>query len=295
MILYGVSYSDLASSLRNALNENHLFSIVQGTRSLPVVTGSDREELSSILSETFIEKNGIRIPVIDLMRQSYVEDLKSIISGPEGNFYPLNLQVDSRSAPGSMEAISRAVREEDDFEVSFGGSWFQNRKMTRQMLLVLLIAITLLYLILASQFESLLQPVIILLEVLVDIFGALALSWVLGLSINLMSLIGLVVVTGIVINDSILKIDTINRLRKEGYGLREAVMTASSRRMKAILMTSLTTILAIAPFLFRGSMGADLQFPMSVVIIVGMVIGTLVSLFLVPALYFAIYDREGRS
>ena len=72
-------------------------------------------------------------------------------------------------------------------------------------------------------------------------------------------------------------------------------MTASSRRMKAILMTSLTTILAIAPFLFRGSMGADLQFPMSVVIIVGMVIGTLVSLFLVPALYFAIYDREGRS
>lgn len=295
MILYGVSYSDLASSLRNALNENHLFSIVQGTRSLPVVTGSDREELSSILSETFIEKNGIRIPVIDLMRQSYVEDLKSIISGPEGNFYPLNLQVDSRSVPGSMAAISRAVREEDDFEVSFGGSWFQNRKMTRQMLLVLLIAITLLYLILASQFESLLQPVIILLEVLVDIFGALALSWVLGLSINLMSLIGLVVVTGIVINDSILKIDTINRLRKEGYGLREAVMTASSRRMKAILMTSLTTILAIAPFLFRGSMGADLQFPMSVVIIVGMVIGTLVSLFLVPALYFAIYDREGRS
>ena len=107
-----------------------------------------------------------------------------------------------------------------------------------------------------------------------------------------MSLIGLVVVCGIVINDSILKIDTINKLRAEGVKLRDAVITASRRRMKAIIMTSLTTILAIIPFLSRGSMGADLQYPMCLVIIVGMISGTLVSLFLVPALYCSIYARE---
>lgn len=295
MALYGVSYEDLISALRNALNENRLFSIVQGSRSLPVVTGSDREGLAKVLSETFIEKNGIRIPAFDLMRQSFVEDLKVITSGPEGNYYPVNLQVDSKVGKTVMATVNKVVHESMDYEVSFSGSWFRNREMTREMLLILLIAVALLYLILASQFESLLQPVIILLEILVDIFGVLFVLWLFGISINIMSLIGLVVVTGIVINDSILKIDTINRLRKEGFTLREAVMTASSRRMKAILMTSLTTILAIVPFLFRGSMGADLQFPMSVVIIVGMIFGTLVSLFLIPALYYSIYDRKGRS
>ena len=126
-----------------------------------------------------------------------------------------------------------------------------------------------------------------------DIAASLLVLWVMGLSINLMSLIGLVVTSGIVINDSILKVDSINRLRREGMDLRSAVSEASGRRMKAIIMTSLTTILAVCPFLGRGSMGADLQYPMSVVIIIGMVAGTLVSLFVLPALYYSIYRKNG--
>ena len=158
--------------------------------------------------------------------------------------------------------------------------------------MVLLVAVALLYLILSAQFESLLQPVIILLEIVVDIFGALLVLWVMDVSLNLMSLIGLVVVTGIVINDSILKIDTINRLESGGMELRRAVLMASRRRFKAIVMTSLTTILAVAPFLSRGSMGADLQYPLSLVIIVGMSVGTLVSLFIVPSLYYSIHGKR---
>ena len=114
--------------------------------------------------------------------------------------------------------------------------------------------------------------------------------WIFGVSVNLMSMIGLIVITGIVINDSILKIDTINRMRKAGESLERAVLDASSRRMKAIIMTSLTTMLAVCPFLARGSMGADLQYPMSLVIIAGMLVGTLVSLFVVPAIYYSIYN-----
>ena len=107
-----------------------------------------------------------------------------------------------------------------------------------------------------------------------------------------MSLIGLVVVCGIVINDSILKIDTINRLRKDGLGLKHAVMEAGRRRLKAIVMTSLTTILSVCPFLVRGSMGNDLQYPMSLVIIAGMTAGTLISLFFVPVLYYEVYRKK---
>lgn len=159
------------------------------------------------------------------------------------------------------------------------------------MVWIFFLAILLLYLILASQFESLIQPLLIMAEILVDVFASLLLLWVLGVSINLMSLIGLVVVSGIVINDSILKVDTINRLRKSGLSLERSVIEASSRRMKAIIMTSLTTILAVLPFLSRGNMGDDLQYPMSLVIIAGMTVGTIVSLFVLPALYYSVYRK----
>ena len=287
MALYDVSYSELSSVLRNSLNENRLFSIVQGTRTIPVLTGDDSGSLAETLSEKFIVKDGVRIPVSELMRQTYIEDFKTVVSGAEGNYYPVSLDVDN--VPEVIAAVDSVVSEDGRYEVSYSGSWFSNRKMVQELILVLIIAIVLLYLILASQFESLLQPVIILAEIVVDVFASLLVLWIMGLSINLMSMIGLVVVSGIVINDSILKIDTINRMRKEGHALREAVTLASRRRIKAIIMTSLTTILAVSPFLGRGSMGDDLQFPMSVVIIVGMIVGTFVSLFVLPALYYSIY------
>lgn len=295
MALYNVSYSQLASVLQNALNENKLFNIVQGTRNLPVMTGADMESLSEILQDSFIEKDGYRIPVSFFMRQTLFEDLKKLVSGPEGDYYPVDMDVDSRGVRSTMAAVDEIVRKDGNYEVSYSGSWFTNREMVREMVIILLIALTLLYLILASQFESLVQPFIILFEVVIDIFGALFVLWALGLSINIMSLVGLIVVTGIVINDSILKVDTINRLRKEGMPLDEAIMEASNRRVKAIIMTSLTTILSVSPFLVRGSLGADLQFPMSIVIISGMAVGTLVSLFIVPALYYSLYYGKGHE
>ena len=191
-----------------------------------------------------------------------------------------------------MSRISDTVGRDGSFEVNFSGSVFSNREMTRELIFVLLVALVLLYLILASQFESLVQPLVIMSEIVIDIAGSLLVLWICGATINLMSLIGLVVICGIVINDSILKIDTINRLRKEGYHLKHAIMEGGQRRLKAIVMTSLTTILAVCPFLSRGNMGDDLQYPMSLVIIAGLTIGTLISLFFVPVVYYEIYRRD---
>lgn len=237
----------------------------------------------------------VRIPVSDLMRQTFVEDLKTLTAGAEGDYYPFALNVESKDVKPVMAAISDLVKENGDFEVGYSGSWFSNIKMIKEMIIIMLVAIILLYLIMASQFESLVQPLIILSEIVVDVFVALIVLWALDVSINLMSLIGLVVITGIVINDSILKIDTINQRRKAGESLERAIMDASSLRVKAILMTSLTTILAVCPFLSRGSMGDDLQYPMSLVIIAGMTVGTLVSLFVVPTLYYSVYNGRKKK
>ena len=292
MGLYGVSYDQLYNALLLALNDKYLLKISEGDRELPVVMGTAQDGIADLLDNTFVEREDRQIPVSLLMKQSYSEDFKILYSGREGSYYPLSLTLKNRDVLKVRGSIAAAVLSDGAFDVDFSGSWFSNRELAKSMMWVLLVALMLLYLILASQFESLLQPVIILLEVAVDLFVSLLVLCVAGVSLNLMSLIGLVVVTGIVINDSILKIDTINRLKRSGMPVREAVMTASSRRFKAILMTSLTTILAVAPFLRRGSMGADLQYPMSLVIIAGMIVGTMVSLFVVPSLYYSFYGCD---
>ncbi len=290
--LYGVSREALSDVLRQSLNGNTVFEIVQGNRTVPVVLGTDMVEMEELFSTAVVQTRDMDIPLRKLLRQTFEEDFKTIVSGEEGNYYPLAINVRSSEVPRAMETVKKICRDNGNFEVSFTGAYFTNAEMIRQMAIVLLIALAMLFLILASQFESLVQPFIILSEIVIDLGFCLVFLWLTGTGINMMSLIGMVVVCGIVINDSILKIDTINKLVKQGMGVDAAIHEAGHRRLKAIIMTSLTTVLSVAPFLSRGNMGADLQFPMALVIIVGMNVGTLVSLFYVPAVYSFIYKRK---
>jgi multidrug efflux pump subunit AcrB len=292
MALYDVSYNDILTTLRGALNDNRVMTIVQGNYSIPVTIGEDKSDVRQIIEGSYIRKNGGDIPLGVLMTQSHNRDLKNITGGREGEYYPLDLDVKDKMVPGVMTTIREVVRNDSRFEVDFSGSYFTNRSMMSELVVILVIAILLLYFILASQFESLVQPFIILLEIVVDIFGALAVLAIFGVSLNLMSLIGIVVMCGIVINDSILKVDTINQIRKSGKSVLYAVIDAGRRRLNPILMTSLTTILGMAPFLVRGDMGSDLQYPLSLATIGGMVIGTLVSIFFIPIAYWVIYRKK---
>lgn len=289
MALYGVSYSSLLSTLRNALNENVLFTISSGDESLPVVVGDNVPDLEHLLSNTFVRASGTELPVSQFMQQTRTRDLKSIVAGAEGDYYPLNLSPASRDVQPVMRRIKEVVAADDGFDVSFSGSYFSNRDMVMELVGVLVVALLLLFFILAAQFESMIQPWIILSEIVIDLFFSILILWVFGQTLNIMSMIGLIVVCGIVINDSILKIDTINTLRRGGMELKRSIMTAGRRRLKAIIMTSLTTILAVVPFLARGDMGSDLQYPMSLVIIGGMVVGTLISVLFIPLAYYEIY------
>ena len=107
-----------------------------------------------------------------------------------------------------------------------------------------------------------------------------------------MSAIGIIVSCGIVINDSILKIDSINELRKQGMPLFDAIHTAGVRRLRAIIMTTLTTIFAMVPLLFTSDIGSELQKPLSIAMIGAMAVGVVISLFIVPLIYWYVYRRN---
>ena len=294
LALYNVSFSQILGYLQNSMNASSVLRISKGDISMPVVIGVGEKEARDLIQGSYIETGGGRVPLEILLKETRNRDLKQITSGVDGEYYPLVLDVKGREARRAMETIQKVVRQDERFDVSFTGSYFSNREMIKELCIVLLVSILLLFFILAAQFESLVQPFIIMSELIIDIFAVLAVLWLFGESLNLMSMIGMVVMCGIVINDSILKVDTINRLREKGLGLKHAILEAGSRRLKAIVMTSLTTILAIAPFLVRGDMGSDLQYPLSLALISGMIAGTFVSVFFVPLAYYVIYKKSER-
>jgi len=292
MALYNVDYEVILQHLRKAMNSNTILRISKGDASEPVSIGVGQKQAAELISYNVQASDGTPIPLGILLRETRNRDLKKINSGADGEYYPLTLSINNNQVESAMKAIREIVKNDGRFDVSFSGAYFTNKTMINELCNVLLISVLLLFLILAAQFESLVQPLIIMSELIIDIMGPMMVLWILGESLNLMSMIGIIVMCGIVINDSILKVDTINRLRQEGKSLKHAIMEAGSRRLKAILMTSLTTILAIAPFLVRGDMGSDLQYPLSLTLVAGMVVGTFVSIFFVPLAYYSIYRKS---
>jgi HAE1 family hydrophobic/amphiphilic exporter-1 len=149
----------------------------------------------------------------------------------------------------------------------------------------LVLAVLLVYMILAAQFESFLDPLLIAAVIPIGMAGAAMAIAVTGNSINILSLIGAVALLGIAVNDAIVKIDTVRRLREEGHDAMDAILGASSLRFRPILMTSATTVLAMLPMAIGLGSGEQLQRPLAVTIIGGLTLTTFLTLFYTPILY----------
>ncbi|MBD0833717.1 efflux RND transporter permease subunit [Aestuariibaculum sediminum] len=287
LMTYGVSSNSIFSTLKSAFNEREILTIVDNQSFVSVILGGEKSSVEHILNETtVVSQDSAVFNVKDFVKVVMASDLKTITGGGEGEYYPLSLNLDDKLVNGSMEKIETVVHNNPWYDVNFSGSYFSSQELLGELKIVLLLSLVLLYFILASQFESFTLPLIILLEVPLDLAGAFLFLKLFGMSINLMSMIGIVVMSGIIINDSILKIDTIIQLQKQGYSLMKALLVAGQRRLKPILMTSLTTILALLPLLFSSGLGAELQAPLAVALIGGMLLGTVVSLYFIPLCYY---------
>jgi len=160
-----------------------------------------------------------------------------------------------------------------------------------QLLLMMLLAIIFMFLIMVAQFQSLLSPFIILFTIPLAFTGGFLGLYFTGSVVSVIALIGFVMLAGIIVNNGIVLVDYINMLRENGMEKKEAIMTAGRTRLRPVLMTALTTILAMSTMMFSNDMGADLSKPMAVVIIGGLTYGTLLTLYVVPCIY-DIFNRE---
>lgn len=297
MATYNVDPGEVDRILRASFRENEFTTLRSFSEYIPVAVASGTTDVTQLLTQTLVEsrpdKDGHRspIPLSRLVTTKTSYDFRDIHAGKNGEYLPLAYQT-KPDAAGKGEAIEKAVREAGGWEAELTGAFFSDSRMIREMVTILLVSVVLMYFILCAQFESFTQPLIVLFEIPVDTAFALLTLWIFGHTLNIMSAIGIIVTCGIVVNDSILKLDAINSLRKEGKPLLEAIHTAGSRRLRPIIMTSLTTILAMVPMLFTDDMGSRLQRPLAVAMIGSMVVGTLVSVFIIPLIYYIIYRKH---
>jgi HAE1 family hydrophobic/amphiphilic exporter-1 len=159
------------------------------------------------------------------------------------------------------------------------------RKSFRDLGWAMVLAVLLVYMILAAQFESFLDPLLIAAVIPIGLAGAMIAIEITGNTLNILSMIGAVALLGIAVNDAIVKLDTVRRLREGGVSGYDALLQAGSMRLRPILMTSATTVLAMVPMAIGLGSGEQLQRPLALTIIGGLTLTTLLTLFYTPVLY----------
>ena len=165
----------------------------------------------------------------------------------------------------------------------------------RSMQFSMMLAIFLVYLVMASQFESLRHPFVILLTVPMALIGAVAALSIAGMTISVVALIGAIMLVGIVVNNGIVLIDLINQLREQGMATNDAIREAAEARLRPILMTTLTTALGLVPMAIGWGDGSEVRAPMAVTVIGGLASSTLLTLLVVPVVYSLLEGRSTRQ
>ncbi|MFA8451216.1 MAG: efflux RND transporter permease subunit [Bacteroidales bacterium] len=291
LLLYDIQIDQFKQKLKTVFNQNKCFDIQSGSSQFPIHIGRKESDFNKrLISEKVANKKGIYYPIKEFIDIEKVQSFNSLKADHKGIY--IQFDINTQEPELSIHKIEEATKNLSQINIAWEGDWLKTQDLLKQLIYVLGISILMLFFILAAQFESVTQPLIILLEILFDISGCLFLLIIFGQSLNLMSAIGIIVVCGIIINDSILKIDAINQLRRNGTPLLEAIHIGGSRRLRPIIMTSLTTILALIPLLFSSGLGADLQKPLALAIIGGMTIGTLISIYFIPMIYYVVYRKK---
>ncbi|HHY22247.1 MAG TPA: efflux RND transporter permease subunit, partial [Bacilli bacterium] len=182
----------------------------------------------------------------------------------------------------------------DGYRVNTGGQVEDMEEAFIQLTLALGLSIFLVYMVMAVQFESFLHPFIVMFSLPTTVIGVLIGLFITGQTLNVISFIGLIMLAGIVVNNAIVLVDYTNILREKGVELYEAIIQAGLSRLRPILMTTLTTVLGMVPIFLGIGEGTELQRPMAVVIIFGLMFSMVFTLVLIPVLYY-MFDNKTKK
>ncbi|NQU51614.1 MAG: efflux RND transporter permease subunit [Bacteroidetes bacterium] len=220
---------------------------------------------------------------------SYGVSPKEIFRRNQNRIGKVTAQLDKGIA---LDKISTQIREATgtinllpDYRIQVTGEEEKRQDSINNLGFALLLSIVLVYMVLASQFESLIHPFTILLTIPLAVVGSILLFFIMGKTLNIMAIIGVIMLVGIAVNDSIILVDRINQLIRDGLDRKNAIIQAGQQRIRPIIMTSLTTILALLPLTIGFGESASLRSPMALAVVGGLITSTLLTLVVIPCVY----------
>ncbi|NRA85272.1 MAG: efflux RND transporter permease subunit, partial [Gammaproteobacteria bacterium] len=250
---------------------------ISDLKELIVNPGSDRPITLASVSEIIETVGPAQINRVNQQRVAIIS--ANITSG------------DQNKAVADAKALINQLNLPFSVIASFGGQSEEMEQSFNSMMMALALAIFLVYLVMASQFESLLHPLLILFSVPLAAVGSIYGLFITGTNISVIVFIGLIMLAGIVVNNAIVLVDRINQLRQQGIEKTQAITEAAISRLRPIIMTTLTTTLGLVPMAIGLGEGAELRAPMAITVISGLLCSTFLTLIVLPVLY-QLFDNK---
>ncbi len=291
----GLSIDAVASALAGGLGGVKASELRETDRRTPIrvrYAGDGNEDLATALAATV---GGI--PVQQLVTAREVRDPVEVVRVDQR---PVEVVEGSVERGGTARAVTAIDSVLSRMQAPAGLVWriagadLEQRRTLSELGVVAVLSVALMFLVLAGEFASFTTPLLVMLTVPLAGVGGIFVLWLTGQSINTVSLIGMVVMIGLADNDAVVKLEAIQRFRELGHPIREAIMLGGRQRLRAIAMTSLTTIVGVLPMVFGWGSGGELYQPLAAGVIGGSITATLVTFFLLPTAYAVVEGRKER-
>lgn len=284
---YGIEPRAIAATVENYMRGSRTENdFVDFDEKVPVIIRLPEEQRRDIQTLDQLQVDGI--PLRELVRTRETLGPAEIRRIEQARTVAVFADVAEGGLDGALADVREALAgtpPPEDVRVDIGGENEERARSFRDLAFAFGLALLLVYMILAAQFESFIHPFTILLSVPLATVGAAVALWITGKGLNSMSLIGLVILVGIVVNDAIVKVDFINQMRAAGQPLRQAILEAGRVRLRPIIMTTVTTVLGLTPMALGLGRGADLRAPLAIAVIGGLLSATALTLVVVPVAY----------
>jgi HAE1 family hydrophobic/amphiphilic exporter-1 len=292
---YGVEPRTIATTVEQYMRGEIATEFVDFDEKVPVLVRLPEDERRSLETLRLLRVNGIPLrELVNTHEQVGPAEIRRLEQARVVTVYADVASGGLDAAVGSVQEALVAVPASRGLRVEIGGANEERDRSFRDLAFAFGLALLLVYMILAAQFESFIHPFTILLSVPLATVGAALALLLTGQGLNTMSLIGLVILIGIVVNDAIVKVDFINQMRAQGLELRAAILEAGRVRLRPIVMTTATTVLGLTPMAFGFGRGADLRAPLAIAVIGGLISATALTLVVVPVAYDLFEDvRRG--
>ncbi|WP_418703042.1 efflux RND transporter permease subunit [Anaerotignum faecicola] len=298
---YGITTASVAGALSTAISGSTATQYKLDGTEIDVVIRYDTNSvnyLTDLNNLTVTSAYGTQVPLSDVATITMDESATTIMRENQKNYITISANADNMSTSEAQKLVEKAMADielPDGCTYQFSGMMEKMNDTFRSLEIAMVVAVLLVYMIMASQFESLRYPFIVMFSMPLAITGAIIGLLITGNTITMPAMMGFVMLVGMVVNNGIVLVDYTNQLMDRGMNCYDALTSAGPRRLRPILMTTLTTVLGMVPMALATSEGSEMMQALAIAVIFGLTLSTVVTLIFIPVLYMWMNERKRKS